>query len=127
MSTYGAIGDAFNCIRVEIDRRAKDGGRVLDVMLEVRRKQVGALFGKDAEELLERLKWGSFVKVGQILTILQQRGEVELQVSKERSEIVRVIPAPTGQVLEIVLVDEFQAVYVVCKDVDKFVGMLLRV
>lgn len=71
-------------------------------------------------ERLERV-----IKLEVSKTDILRDGElkIELQVSEERSKVVRVIPTPAGEVYKIILVNEFESIDIVCKYIPKLLGL----
>lgn len=121
------ICDCFNIIGVEIYRISENRVGVLDVRLEIVGKQVSAFFGQNAQQLLKRLKGGSEVKVHQGLTAVQHLTQIELKISQQWGKVVRIVPAPARQILEIILVYKLKPIYVICQNIDKFIRALLWV
>lgn len=66
--------------------------------------------------MLEGLKWLIKLKRRKGLSLSDKLPEIILNISKKRSKVIGVVPAPTGQILEIILIDKFQAIYIVGKD-----------
>jgi hypothetical protein len=80
MGSDRTIGNCLHLIRVEVKRRPQDGSLILNVALEVGRKQVCAFLGQDAKQLFERLEWSPLVEVCQFMSILQHGCKVELKI-----------------------------------------------
>ena len=77
--------------------------------------------------MLERLERGSKLEIHQILTVGDDESEVVLNVREKRGEIVGIVPTPAGQILEIVLIDEFQTIYIIGQDIPKLFCLSHRI
>ena len=123
MSSDGAVVDRFNRIWVEINRLSKLRVGVKNILPEVFRKEIGAFLGKDTQQLLEWLKRLVFGELSQVLSLRDEVAEVVLKICQQRSKVVRIIPAPTGQVFEVVLINELQAIDVVGQNIPELFGL----
>ena len=117
----------LDIIRVEVYWFSQLGVLIQDVLPEVFRQQISTFLGEDAQKLLERLERGPKLEIHQILAIGGDESEVVLNVREKRGKIVGIVPTPAGQILEIVLIDEFQTIHIVGQDIPKLFCLSHRV
>jgi len=53
--------------------------------------------------------------------------EVILDVSKKRSKVVWVIPAPTGQILEVVFIDKLESIDIIGEDIPELLSLRIGI
>lgn len=122
-----SISHSFHVVRIEISRVSKLRLRIDDMLVEIRWQQIRTLLRQDAKQLLKGFERFSLFEGSQRLSLGDQVPDIVLDVCEQRSKVVGVIPAPTSQIVEIVLIDKLEAIDVVGENVPEIAHLAVDV